>query len=498
MEANKKDLSKNLKQAPIWQLIDQGAGRFVRIAASVVLARMLFPDDFGIYALSLSILELSRLSLNLGIGSAIVQTKDEVEPFSNSAFWVNLVASLCMFINAVLFSFISASVFDQAILVYTAPVLGITLVSGGFVHINQSLLMRDLEFKVLAKASVAKLAVESLASITLALTGFGVWSFILGYVFGDLVQSVIIWFSTTWRPSLKPDFKYPKKFWKFGANIFLFCFSTYMLEYLPNFIVGRVADAYILGLFAFAWRQSRWIADIPKLIGKNMLFPAFSRLQEEAGRFQMAYERWLRFMLIWGSAIFITQFAFAPLYVPLVFGEKWIPTIAALQILVILAFIDNTFYVPHSEAVTARGKVEKNVYWRIFEAIAVAVTLVIAAPRGPAAIALGMLVVRVGVLIPYLLKTKSVIKVDYGVVIKNIFPTLILCVLGWISVPLIYNYGLIQNTGLLVGLLVSISIIWGMAGLYYVPETKTLVAEISRIFMGIFKSKKQKVALTSE
>ena len=62
MQEDSQKLARNFKQAPIWQILDQGAGRFVRIAASVVLARILFPDDFGIYALSLSILELARLS----------------------------------------------------------------------------------------------------------------------------------------------------------------------------------------------------------------------------------------------------------------------------------------------------------------------------------------------------------------------------------------------------------------------------------------------------
>ena len=181
-----------------------------------------------------------------------------------------------------------------------------------------------------------------------------------------------------------------------------------------------------------------------------------------------------------------------------IFGEKWITAIVALQMLVILAFIDNTFYVPHAEAVTARGKVEKNVYWRIFEAASLAVALVILSPQGPTAIATGMLLVRGGVMIPYLLRTKSVIQVNYATVLKNIFPTLVVCIMGWVSVPLIYNSGLVENTSIVMGLLAFILIVWVKVGLHYVPETKALVAEISRIFLGIFKSKKQKVALTTD
>lgn len=490
-----KDLRENFKQAPIWQIVDQGAGRFVRIAASVVLARILFPDDFGIYALSLSILELARLSINLGVGSAIVQTSDSPESFANSAFWTNLGASVLMFVNSLIFALLASRIFNAPVLLYTAPVLGITLVTGGFTHINQSLLMRNLEFKTLAKASVSKLAVESVASIGFAVTGFGVWSFILGFVLGDVVQSILIWFSTDWRPDWRPDFRYPRKFWKFGANIFLFCLSTYLLEFMPNFIVGRIADAYILGLFSFAWRQSRWIGDIPKLIGKNMLFPAFSRLQSDVQGFEKLYDRWLRFMLAWAAPIFIAQFVFAPFYVPVIFGAKWLPAVTALQLFVVMAFIEITFYVPHSEGVTARAKVERNVYWRIFEAVALATTLIFVSSRGPAAIALGILVVRIGILPFYLFWTRSVVEIKFRSVFKSVFPALVLCGAGWLGGFALYKFRSEMDLLVLVCLVFLSTALWIFLSLRFAPEIKKLYSEVANMVSGYLKPSKRTVIL---
>lgn len=486
-----KRLSKNFKQAPIWQIIDQGAGRFVRIAASIVLARILFPEDFGIYALSLSLLEMARLSVNLGIGAAIVQTPDSPDEFATSAFWVNLVASSLMFLNSIFFAFIGAKLLDVSVLIKTVPVLGITLITGGITHINQSLLIRDLEFKTLAKASVTKLAVESLSSIIFAVLGFGYWAFILGYVLGDIAQSILIWLWTDWRPRLQPDFRYPKKYWKFGANIFIFALSTYLLEYMPNIIVGHVATAYILGLFSFAWRQSRWIGDIPKLIGKNMLFPAFSRLQTDALEFEKLYERWLRFMMTWGAPFFILQFVFAPLYVPFIFGDKWIPAVVALQLLSVMAFTQVTFYVPHSEALTAQGRVERNVVWRIIEALILGGVLFVMAQKGATAIAAAILVVRTGILPFYLITTHSILHIHPVQLLQKIFPCLMMTLIGWLGAPLLYHYGQQQHIGMSLLMATGLVIFWFLFGFKLVPETKKLLKEVTNVASEILRAFKK-------
>jgi len=195
-------ISANIRRAPFWVLLDQGAGRFVRIAASVVLARFLVPEDFGVYALSLSLLELARLTGNLGIGSAIIQSPEIPKSFSDSAFWVNIAASAFMFINSCLLGLLGSSFLHSPNLVYTVPALGLTFIFAGATHINHSLLARELEFKTMAKASIAKLAIESLISVVLAVSGFGVWSFILGYVSGDIIHSILIWIWTDWRLAL--------------------------------------------------------------------------------------------------------------------------------------------------------------------------------------------------------------------------------------------------------------------------------------------------------
>jgi len=485
---NSSKLSSNRRRAPFWILLDQGAGRFVRITASVVLARFLVPEDFGVYALSLSLLELARLTGNLGIGSAIIQSPDAPKTFSDSAFWVNMAATSFMFINACILGLLGSSFLHSPNLVYTVPALGLTFIFTGATHINHSLLARELEFKTMAKASIAKLAIESLISIVLAVSGFGVWSFILGYVSGDIIHSILIWVWTDWRPKLKPNFRYPRKYWSFGGHIFIFCLASFMLEHIPSLIIGRISTVYFLGLFTFAWRQSRWIGDIPKLVGKNILFPTFSRLQSNSLEFEKIYSKWLRFMLIWGSPIFFLQFALAPMYVPLIFGEKWIAAIPALQFLVILAFTEVTFYVPHSEALTALGKVQLNAYWRILESIAVGILLVFVSNFGSTAIAVGIMLVRIGLLPFYLISTHLKLKIHFRTFVKNVFPALLMALCGWVLLPLIINIGL-QNKLVIVSPILVISlIIWIIVGLRFAPETKSLVKEIIHPIRKIGKS----------
>ena len=96
-----KDLKENFRKAPLWVTIEQGAGRLVRVSASILLARILVPEDFGVYALSLSILEMARMFGNIGIGTTVIQSSDEPDEHLNSAFWINLCASVFMFVCSI-------------------------------------------------------------------------------------------------------------------------------------------------------------------------------------------------------------------------------------------------------------------------------------------------------------------------------------------------------------------------------------------------------------
>jgi len=198
-------------------------------------------------------------------------------------------------------------------------------------------------------------------------------------------------------------------------------------------------------------------------------------------------------MLTWASPVFILQFALAPIYVPFIFGDKWIPAITALQVSVVLAFFEATFYVPHSEALTARGSVQANAYWRIFESLAVGVVLFFVARLGPTAIAIGILLVRVGLLPFYLLSTRSQIKINFGNLFRNVLPTLILAGSGWGVLTLLINFRDQLNLITLGLLLLACSVIWVAFGLRYVPETKKMVIEIFNLINTISKNSKYRV-----
>lgn len=474
MTPDKEKLAANLKTAPIWVVFDQVFGRVLRIAVSIILARILIPDDFGIYAISLGLLELARLTGNLGIGTAIVQSNEDPQHFANAAFWLNMSASLFMFFSSFIFGIIGASFYGTPELKFAVPVLGLTFLSAGYIHINQSLLVRNLQFKTITQASVMRVIFEGSSSVVLAVFGFGFWAFILGFVIGDVVNSLVIFWLSKWRPTWKPNFKYPKIYLKFGLNIFLFSASTYLLEQLPNLIVGKVASIYVLGLFTFAFRQSKWVADVPKMAGKNFLLSALSRVQNIKSEFEKYYSLWIRFLLVWGMPIFAIQIALAPLYVAPVFGAKWIPAIQAMQIMILFMFLDVTFYEVHSESIIARAKVHLNVYWRIIEAVFIATALYFTAPMGVTAIAASMLLIRLVMLPVYMLTTSGRINLEIRSFLKShvilILSSFVFCGLNYYFSLLIFE----KAVSLAIVLYAALLLIWLAMGFRFLPETKKL------------------------
>ena len=163
-----------------------------------------------------------------------------------------------------------------------------------------------------------------------------------------------------------------------------------------------------------------------------------------------------------------------------------------------MAFIEITFYVPHSEGVTARGKVEKNVYWRILEALALGITLVFVSSKGPTAVAAGILVVRVGIMPFYLFQTRAFVGIRFKPLLKSVLPALILCCAGWLGSIAVYKFSSEIHFLVLIGLGVLSAALWIFLSLRFAPEIKKLFSEGSNMLSGHFKTPKQTVALTSE
>ncbi|MDQ6691219.1 MAG: oligosaccharide flippase family protein [Candidatus Dormibacteraeota bacterium] len=311
-------------------------GRVSTIAATLILARLLSPVDFGIANIGTLVLMVLLPLTDIGITRAVVRsTPATLAARAGTAFW--FVLGLGAFFYSILYicSDAIAAFYHRPEAAGALRVIGISIVLYSASRVPAAVLERDLRYGRKAIPEVAASFIYAVAAVGLALLHFGFWSIVLATVVRSTAVSGGLFLAVWSRPPLR-IFRWAALDLFRAAGV-LSAASAVRLIYTnaDNAIVGRVNGVTPLGYYAMAYNLGNMVAiQVAGALG-GVLFPAYTRMLPDLGRVRSASLRLLR----WVSLIVLPITAFgvigAPELVPRVLGQRWTPLTAALQVLLV-------------------------------------------------------------------------------------------------------------------------------------------------------------------
>jgi O-antigen/teichoic acid export membrane protein len=300
---------------------------------SIILARLLEPKDFGLVALGLIIVNFFDMFRDLGIGSALIYKRDDMNKAANTAFFIFPLMACLFYIISYFIAPGLSDFFNENKLEILIKVLSVTLVIWSFGNLPKTLLTKDLEFRKMVIPQIVPKFGYGLVAISMAFYGFGVWSLVAGRIVLEVLSVITIWHAIDWRPSYTFDKKIALELLGYGkyvmsANILLFGISVIDIT-----IIGRVLGSESLGYYSIAFGTASLLTtQISSAIGQVM-FPVYSNIQRDRIALKQAYLKTLNYFSIIIFPATFGMFAIAWDFIKVVYGEKWLPAVAALQIL---------------------------------------------------------------------------------------------------------------------------------------------------------------------
>ncbi len=312
------------------QLVLQGS----RVVVAVILARLLSPHDYGLAAMVLVFASLMLVFSDLALGAALVQRPNVSEEDCATVFWTSIAAGT-------LFTLIGVASSGPVARFYHEPAvrpLVIALSLGFFVAslsaVPAALLNRSMDFRALElRMMVATLAGAGLG-IGLAAAGFGAWAIIAQQLGVTGALTVLLWIRSPWRPSLKFSRASLRDLGGFSGNVFGQRVLYYLHRNSDNLLVGRFLGAAALGAYGLAYNVM--LVPFSRIAGpiQEVLFPAFSRMQDEPARMAAAWVRVTRVVAAISMPSLAGLFVLAPEFVGTVLGPRWHAAVPVLRILV--------------------------------------------------------------------------------------------------------------------------------------------------------------------
>lgn len=333
------DLKEKTISGMMWGAVGKVGTLTINFLTNLVLARLLMPEDFGAIAMLAIFLAVSNIFIQGGLGAALIQKKNPDHLDYSTVFYWNLVVAAIFY----LILYVSAPLIaDYYALPLVKPLLrvqSLVLLIQSFSIVQYTQLQKQMNFKALAIRNMAAALAGTLAAIPLALRGFGAWSLVASTILASIVNVLLLWKMSNWRPKLEFSFTSLKTLFGFGGLMLLSSLTETLYTNLQGLIIGKRFSAGDLGYFS----QAKKLEEIPvtglSSIVNDVTFPAFSSLQDDPDRLLAGMRKSTKALTFLNFPMMILLMIVAQPLICLLYGSKWEPSAPYFQILCISGLI---------------------------------------------------------------------------------------------------------------------------------------------------------------
>ena len=321
------DFNIKIRNATKWSAITELAAKLVTPVSSMVLARLLTPEVFGIVATLTMIISFAEIFTDAGFQKYIVQhefTNDNcLLESTNVAFWSNLIMSITIWICIAFFCEPLASLVGNPGLGYVIAIACISIPLEAFSSIQMALYKRDFDFKTLFKVRVVVILIPLVITIPLAFIFRDFWALILGTIAKDIVNALLLTYYSRWKPSFYYSFSRLSEMLSFSLWSMVEQLTIWLNSYVDVFIVGLFLSAYYLGIYRTGCTTVTQIMGVVTAANTPVIFSTLSRLQNKRTEF---VEYFLKFQKMVGLLVIpigMIFYYYSDLLVAILLGSQW-------------------------------------------------------------------------------------------------------------------------------------------------------------------------------
>jgi PST family polysaccharide transporter len=321
-----------------WAYGSYVGGRLLVLICTVILARVLVPADFGVVALALTFMVFLDTVKDLGLGQALIVVPDgRLAAAAQTAFWASVGLGALLSAATVLVAPLAAGFFGEPLLRGLLAVLGLNFLLRSFGATHLALARRALDFRSRTISETCDVCTRGAVSIALALAGAGAWSLVAGYLAGTLAAVTAIWLRVHWRPRARPSTAHLRGMLTFGGLLTFVDVGQAFAHEIDYLFIGRVLGAAPLGEYSIAFRLPELLIINLSIVAGTVLFPAYAKL--DVSRLSAAFLVSLRYTALLVLPVAVGLALLARPIVLTLFGPKWEPAIAVMQILCAYAVV---------------------------------------------------------------------------------------------------------------------------------------------------------------
>lgn len=326
-----------------WVAGAQLSGKLLFFVSTIILARVLERDDFGVAAYAVTLIALLGAIPALGIGPALIVHAEDDEALS-TGFWLALCAGAAAFGLIWLAAPLTEHVFHDARAVGVTRALALSFPIQGLRVVHATILRKQLAFQRRFVPELVQSVVKGLAAIALALLGWGYWSLIYGTLAGAAASAAAYWIETGWRPRLVVRSDVVRRLVGYGSHVVGVDLMGAFIRNVDNLFVGRLLGAVALGVYVLAFRiPDLLVRNLCQLLGQVML-PVYAKVRHDPAAIRAAFVATLGYVFAITAPMAIGLAIVAEPLVVALFSDKWAAVIPVIPPICVYALLGSLSY----------------------------------------------------------------------------------------------------------------------------------------------------------
>lgn len=324
------------RSALLWSGIELLMRQGLTFGVSIVLARLLSPEDFGTVGLLALFIAIATAFTDGGFSAALIQRRDITQADETTVFWINLTMGLLMACALVAVAPAIATFYDIPVLVPLIRLTALNVVLSAFSAIHSTLLTKYLDFRTLMKVGTASSALGGSVAILLAWQGFGIWALAVQTLITSTANAVLLWRASDWRPIGPISLESARRLFSFGGYLFASFLLHVIYDRGYTVIIGKTYGITDLAYYSRADGTKQLPVTLLGGILSRITFPIFAAAAGNRAQLKQGVAFTLRSTMLICVPVMLGLAAVADALVLTLFGEPWRATVPILQVLCVV------------------------------------------------------------------------------------------------------------------------------------------------------------------
>ena len=378
----------------VWTFAEQFGNQLIGFIISVILARLLLPEQFGLIGMIAVFVAIGNALLHAGLTKSLIRGENLTATDYSTVFYFNISASLVIYICIYLLAPVIADFYGQSLLEDIVRLYCITFIISGFSAVQLARLTKKMNFKTQTLIAIPSAIIGGIVGIILALLDFGVWSLVWSSISSAIVSTIQLWIYSDWRPTFDFNFDKLKFHFSYGYKLTLSELLDRIFKNIFLIAIGKYFSAAQVGLYVRAETMNQLpVKNISNALDK-VTFPLFVNIQNDNKRLKRVYEKILKMVVFVVTPVLITLAILAEPLFRFLFTEKWLPAVPYFQILCITGIL----YPLHSynlDILNVKGRSDLFLKLEVIKKVLIILVLMITIPLGIIEMLYGQVIISI-------------------------------------------------------------------------------------------------------